>query len=919
MPNRLHLALLILVFSLTQSAKASTGLGLPSYPAALTQLQGSVYFAATSADDARLWRYDTVTKQVSLAADIDEHPGVNTKIGFTARYRDRVALLVVENDLQLWTYHPDSGTVNLRSFGPAEPHGLYVANDTLFVSLYRATTGYELWSVLDNAASVLGKPSNPRNVVILDDRLYFRDHSGGLVRTDGTVAGTSIVSPQAGVLVAGPDRLYFQSGTGICRYSSAEGEGLIEPDRSMNLAKVVNGVLYYVDGSTLYRTTGESLGSKVVAQNVVLSQPLMGAAGARFVFVNNGKVYAEVQDGAGLVELKSLLVAQDSEPVVGSADFLLFAQTGWGVDNELFITDGTVAGTGRLRDINQRRKPNGETGTLSSQPDGFFRIGNEVLFVADDGLHGRELWASDGTAAGTRIVANIRVEGSISGTVTGDGVTPLLNASVHVYDEYERPVTSTPVRPDGTYTVQGLRSELYRVFALSGNRYIAKWWRSAEQCPFCTSAGAFLVPVVPPEVTRDIDFALERGGQIAGTVRNRMTGAAVPNSVIRVRSIASGKLTSTFPYSAERYAFGAQAPGDYLLSVTAPGYEPQAWTNVRCSATCDGYVVQVRTGELFEANFTMVPLGGSFEAKPSDFDGGGKADLFWQNASSGQNVVHLMNGPQVASVATVNWETDPSWTVAGFGDFDGDGKRDVLWRNSRNGMNWIYFMDGATIRASQRVNVESDLNWKIAGIGDFNGDGKSDIFWRNVASGMTWLYQMNGATIVASSMVSQVPELDWRPVAVSDFNGDGRSDVFWRNVVNGNNWIYLMNGAAIISSSLLNQEPDQLWQVAGVGDYNGDGRGDLLWRHSGDGANWIFLMNGAAISAQGLLNREPDQNWKIAAGGDFDGDGKSDVFWRNSSTGQNWLYLLDAIAVKQSSAVTQVPDLDWKVIQSTGF
>ena len=33
--------------------------------------------------------------------------------------------------------------------------------------------------------------------------------------------------------------------------------------------------------------------------------------------------------------------------------------------------------------------------------------GSEVFFVASDGVHGTELWRTDGTAAGTAMVADI--------------------------------------------------------------------------------------------------------------------------------------------------------------------------------------------------------------------------------------------------------------------------------------------------------------------------------------------------------------------------------------------------------------------------------------------------------------------------------------------------------------------------------
>jgi ELWxxDGT repeat protein len=66
---------------------------------------------------------------------------------------------------------------------------------------------------------------------------------------------------------------------------------------------------------------------------------------------------------------------------------------------ELWRSDGTEAGTTRVRDIN--------LGALNSTPAALFAIDDELLFVADDGVHGRELWRSDGTDPGTVMVKDI--------------------------------------------------------------------------------------------------------------------------------------------------------------------------------------------------------------------------------------------------------------------------------------------------------------------------------------------------------------------------------------------------------------------------------------------------------------------------------------------------------------------------------
>ena len=58
-------------------------------------------------------------------------------------------------------------------------------------------------------------------------------------------------------------------------------------------------------------------------------------------------------------------------------------------------------------------------GPLGSSPRHLASIGTWLLFAADDGVHGEELWRSDGTAAGTGMVVDVR-PGRYSGAQSDD-------------------------------------------------------------------------------------------------------------------------------------------------------------------------------------------------------------------------------------------------------------------------------------------------------------------------------------------------------------------------------------------------------------------------------------------------------------------------------------------------------------------
>jgi ELWxxDGT repeat protein len=66
---------------------------------------------------------------------------------------------------------------------------------------------------------------------------------------------------------------------------------------------------------------------------------------------------------------------------------------------ELWATDGSPAGTRLVLDINPGPSSSGITSLIVAQ--------GTAYFWADDGTNGLQLWRSNGTAAGTLLVANI--------------------------------------------------------------------------------------------------------------------------------------------------------------------------------------------------------------------------------------------------------------------------------------------------------------------------------------------------------------------------------------------------------------------------------------------------------------------------------------------------------------------------------
>src|SRR5205807_1043016 len=146
------------------------------------------------------------------------------------------------------------------------------------------------------------------------------------------------------------------------------------------------------------------------------------------------------------------------------------------------------------------------------------------------------------------------------------------------------------------------------------------------------------------------------------------------------------------------------------------------WRN---SSTGENYVYLMNgttiAGEGFlrtvaDLNWKVVGIG--------DFNGDGKADILWRNVSTGENYIYLMNGTTILGTeGSIRTLADLNWHVAGVGDFDGDGRADIVWRNASTGENYIYPMNGTTILGTEGyIRTVMDLNWQVAGVG---GDGSS--------------------------------------------------------------------------------------------------------------------------------------------------------------------------------------------------
>jgi hypothetical protein len=239
-----------------------------------------------------------------------------------------------------------------------------------------------------------------------------------------------------------------------------------------------------------------------------------------------------------------------------------------------------------------------------------------------------------------------------------------------------------------------------------------------------------------------------------------------------------------------------------------------------------------------------------------DFDGDGKTDLFWYNRKTGATSVWIMNGDQTPQY-TAGTTVSPSsgWAFQGVGDFNGDGKADLFWYNPITGETSAWLMNGGqSPQYISYANVPYSSGWILQGFGDFNGDQKTDIFWYNPDSGAKSAWLMDGIRVLKTVSYGSGSWANkgawtsgWVLQGFGDFNGDGRTDLLWYNRSSGDTAAWLMSGDTYTLAVYNNVPVSSQWSIESFGDFNGDGKTDLFWYKRDTGETSAWLMNGGKV------------------------------------------------------------------------
>tara|TARA_B100000575_G_scaffold196195_1_gene158661 strand:+ start:141 stop:2387 length:2247 start_codon:yes stop_codon:yes gene_type:complete len=241
--------------------------------------------------------------------------------------------------------------------------------------------------------------------------------------SDGTQVGTRMLANIE------PETSSFGSSNEYC---CADFDGSIPRDMALKGSQIWFTAQTESYGRELYRFGLQLGGGLFLVKDI---NPGIETSNPMYLTHGSGGLYLSADDGINGQELHFSLgdafttnLVKDIWPGVNNSsnpkhftkfgNKLVFSADDGANGREIWITDNTEEGTYMIKDINP--------GNNSSNPSGFYGgsaassandegkdnpdmqvYNGEVYFIADDGVHGKELWKTDGTEEGTVMLKDI--------------------------------------------------------------------------------------------------------------------------------------------------------------------------------------------------------------------------------------------------------------------------------------------------------------------------------------------------------------------------------------------------------------------------------------------------------------------------------------------------------------------------------
>lgn len=367
----------------------------------------------------------------------------------------------------LWkTNATESGTLLVKTLYPGETKDyltFFESENLLFFAIrtldYNSYTWiYELWksdgtpegtSKVENLSfiPIIRESLNIGNIVYLkiNNQLWkFNNSLGGiLVKDFDLIYG---FGSQISNLTNLNGYLYFKANYNKELWKSdgtPEGTELVKNFGSIgnsyfyiNSLTVNNGSLYivsYEEGTTkLWKSDGSSMGTLLIKS---FQPSSYGNSISELTMVNDILFFECYQvlwksDGTeiGTVPVQSSNLVYQPKNLIKFNEKLYFTGTNSFFGEEIWTSDGSDLGTKILKDI--------QNGYGDSYPNYFIILNNKLYFTAQNSIFGNEIWSSDGSETGTNLLFDINKTSSIDSKpesllIYNDKILFIANDGIH--------------------------------------------------------------------------------------------------------------------------------------------------------------------------------------------------------------------------------------------------------------------------------------------------------------------------------------------------------------------------------------------------------------------------------------------------------------------------------------------------------